>query len=140
MKKEKRTNGRFQFLNWRNIKISRKYFTAFLMSAILFLSVGSIVYFQFTTLQHNIDHIQKESLQANDMAKLASLFQRKDVQIADFIIAKDEDIANNFEETATELNKLIETLEPHMQTKGEDRKSTRLNSSHVAISYAVFCL
>src|SRR5690625_6992066 len=25
-------------------------------------------------------------------------------------------------------------------TRGEDRKSTRLNSSHVAISYAVFCL
>src|SRR5690625_6229484 len=25
-------------------------------------------------------------------------------------------------------------------TLGEDRKSTRLNSSHVAISYAVFCL
>src|SRR5207253_6671588 len=25
-------------------------------------------------------------------------------------------------------------------TKGSDRKSTRLNSSHVAISYAVFCL
>src|SRR5439155_12474217 len=24
-------------------------------------------------------------------------------------------------------------------TSGEDRKSTRLNSSHVAISYAVFC-
>src|SRR5437660_10591873 len=24
--------------------------------------------------------------------------------------------------------------------RGEDRKSTRLNSSHVAISYAVFCL
>src|SRR5437870_10319789 len=26
------------------------------------------------------------------------------------------------------------------EVKGEDRKSTRLNSSHVAISYAVFCL
>src|SRR5437870_8902403 len=26
------------------------------------------------------------------------------------------------------------------QTQCEDRKSTRLNSSHVAISYAVFCL
>src|SRR5690625_6896177 len=26
------------------------------------------------------------------------------------------------------------------QGAGEDRKSTRLNSSHVAISYAVFCL
>src|SRR5690625_5617578 len=27
-----------------------------------------------------------------------------------------------------------------LQDKAEDRKSTRLNSSHVAISYAVFCL
>src|SRR3712207_7761244 len=26
------------------------------------------------------------------------------------------------------------------QTNGEDRKSTRLNSSHANISYAVFCL
>src|SRR5207253_10778274 len=27
-----------------------------------------------------------------------------------------------------------------LERPGEDRKSTRLNSSHVAISYAVFCL
>src|SRR5437660_8222369 len=27
-----------------------------------------------------------------------------------------------------------------VEVTGEDRKSTRLNSSHVAISYAVFCL
>src|SRR5690625_1719053 len=29
---------------------------------------------------------------------------------------------------------------PFYESKGLDRKSTRLNSSHVAISYAVFCL
>src|SRR5690625_7124712 len=29
---------------------------------------------------------------------------------------------------------------PHLVGLGRDRKSTRLNSSHVAISYAVFCL
>src|SRR5690554_7135032 len=28
----------------------------------------------------------------------------------------------------------------HYLTQSEDRKSTRLNSSHVRISYAVFCL
>src|SRR5690625_5517434 len=28
----------------------------------------------------------------------------------------------------------------HHEARPEDRKSTRLNSSHVAISYAVFCL
>src|SRR5439155_2461156 len=32
----------------------------------------------------------------------------------------------------------VESLRPG--TAGLDRKSTRLNSSHVAISYAVFCL
>src|SRR5699024_11246113 len=29
---------------------------------------------------------------------------------------------------------------PGRTTPGQDRKSTRLNSSHVSISYAVFCL
>src|SRR5437660_9645080 len=32
------------------------------------------------------------------------------------------------------------SLEELMQRSEKDRKSTRLNSSHVAISYAVFCL
>src|SRR5690606_41606001 len=31
-------------------------------------------------------------------------------------------------------------LEPGVLIRGVDRKSTRLNSSHVKISYAVFCL
>src|SRR5690625_7065291 len=31
-------------------------------------------------------------------------------------------------------------LIPRRNQRGVDRKSTRLNSSHVAISYAVFCL
>src|SRR5207249_94039 len=35
---------------------------------------------------------------------------------------------------------LIRTLHTKMRTAEGDRKSTRLNSSHVSISYAVFCL
>src|SRR5690625_6933333 len=34
----------------------------------------------------------------------------------------------------------IMLLDGHTEDISEDRKSTRLNSSHVAISYAVFCL
>src|SRR5439155_26542711 len=34
----------------------------------------------------------------------------------------------------------VRTAATEPQPIGEDRKSTRLNSSHVAISYAVFCL
>src|SRR3712207_8103888 len=32
------------------------------------------------------------------------------------------------------------TLKVNLENQGEDRKSTRLNSSHANISYAVFCL
>src|SRR5437879_197315 len=39
-----------------------------------------------------------------------------------------------------ENKKVIELLTPVHQTNGDDRKSTRLNSSHRCISYAVFCL
>src|SRR5471030_3406900 len=31
-------------------------------------------------------------------------------------------------------------FQPHAITRQQDRKSTRLNSSHLGISYAVFCL
>src|SRR5690606_40819969 len=38
-------------------------------------------------------------------------------------------------------HELLPVRDPaHVVSLGEDRKSTRLNSSHVKISYAVFCL
>src|SRR3712207_7876727 len=38
------------------------------------------------------------------------------------------------------LTRDIYTRYPHELSGGQDRKSTRLNSSHANISYAVFCL
>src|SRR5690554_7115843 len=37
-------------------------------------------------------------------------------------------------------NSYLKTMPSTMDVLGQDRKSTRLNSSHVRISYAVFCL
>src|SRR5690625_1814068 len=48
--------------------------------------------------------------------------------------------------TADQLSEAIahershRALDEQVRTRSEERKSTRLNSSHVAISYAVFCL
>src|SRR5207253_3910369 len=39
--------------------------------------------------------------------------------------------------TSFDTTSTVPTL---LERQGKDRKSTRLNSSHVAISYAVFCL
>src|SRR5437870_9809778 len=40
----------------------------------------------------------------------------------------------------SQMNALATAKEMHRASHSQDRKSTRLNSSHVAISYAVFCL
>src|SRR5690349_23133100 len=39
-----------------------------------------------------------------------------------------------------ELNRMVALKVIRPELAGRDRKSTRLNSSHVEISYAVFCL
>src|SRR5439155_5288868 len=52
---------------------------------------------------------------------------------SDLQLAKAYEASENWLSAAQQLQKLIE-MAP------QDRKSTRLNSSHVAISYAVFCL
>src|SRR5690349_22107559 len=48
----------------------------------------------------------------------------------------------SFEERAIpiELRSAVVTFDSHSKLTKQDRKSTRLNSSHVEISYAVFCL
>src|SRR5690625_6347647 len=47
---------------------------------------------------------------------------------------------STFIKTLNRMNDLVEGARVEGTVELEDRKSTRLNSSHVAISYAVFCL
>src|SRR5258707_5962419 len=45
-----------------------------------------------------------------------------------------------FEIAGVERNEVARLVQRRMHSSGGDRKSTRLNSSHANISYAVFCL
>src|SRR5690606_41213531 len=53
---------------------------------------------------------------------------------------KDEEFAVLYKEQMEIFRKRILEDASFAEKYGEDRKSTRLNSSHVKISYAVFCL
>src|SRR3989442_8961600 len=52
----------------------------------------------------------------------------QDVEIAAALFQRDSWLEANYD------------LKPERESVAQDRKSTRLNSSHVRISYAVFCL
>src|SRR5690554_7379170 len=51
-----------------------------------------------------------------------------------------KDILSEIEERTADLPGIIIETQKKEAGPGGDRKSTRLNSSHVRISYAVFCL
>src|SRR3712207_7501883 len=53
---------------------------------------------------------------------------------------KYEDMKLNYVDLAQVQNKIRQELTEKLQNTKKDRKSTRLNSSHANISYAVFCL
>src|SRR5699024_4931260 len=47
---------------------------------------------------------------------------------------------NDYECEKSKIKEIVQNRLTHEQLEIVDRKSTRLNSSHVSISYAVFCL
>src|SRR5260221_3602631 len=51
-----------------------------------------------------------------------------------------DSVVTNLVKIVDILPKLNVTGDPALETLATDRKSTRLNSSHTVISYAVFCL
>src|SRR5207249_9513940 len=75
-----------------------------------------------------------------DQPHLVQLYEREGVGRVP--VADDERVARELHET--EIPEGLPAVERHLPAvlrgAGQDRKSTRLNSSHVSISYAVFCL
>src|SRR5690606_40325605 len=47
---------------------------------------------------------------------------------------------HNYHDAIQYYQEAFALIKRHLETESPDRKSTRLNSSHVKISYAVFCL
>lgn len=101
---------------WHNIKIGQKYLTVFMITVVLFIVAGAVVYFQLYKSQQDIDAIDQRSDRANDIAKMAELIQTKDVQIADFIVTGNEMYIAEFVEYQKQFNALEEKIEPKMDT------------------------
>src|SRR5690625_5239054 len=81
-----------------------------------------------TALSHKLEKHEKDNELQNLLILIDNKIQNKELKIT------------LFNELKSKQSK-VEQLEQELNIKEErDRKSTRLNSSHVAISYAVFCL
>src|SRR5207248_7136236 len=84
---------------------------------------------QIAELQKHIDEMNKYSANPNPGAPSVAELQ-----------AQLDDARKQLEGAEHEKNFIAERLGPTREQSRADRKSTRLNSSHRTISYAVFCL
>src|SRR5256885_7071186 len=75
-----------------------------------------------------------------------TLFRSELAQVVDDVIAANAALVEEYRTAADDKARkkkhgaLMGELMKASKGKGKDRKSTRLNSSHLVISYAVFCL
>ena len=120
-KVEKRKFGLFKFLNWRNISIGNKYITSFSAAAILFLLSGLIVHTQLSSVEKNVTQLESDSQLTFDMMQMSSLIQLKDMQMADYIITKNQKYVSEYEAYHEEFIELENKLRPLMHT--DEQKS-----------------
>lgn len=102
---------------WKNMKIAQKYLSVYLLTALLFVIAGVIVYFQMEKGQENVDAIDRRSERVNAMMEFSSVMQLKDIQIADFIITEDQKYVKKYEEYRQEFSALAEALKPTLKTE-----------------------
>src|SRR5207249_12044460 len=92
--------------------------------------------FPYTTLfrsSHVTDQAQRRDLQIRVNISGLGIGDQQHVALMDLLVTAD---AGSIEANSISKQVLIEVLRRNRKI---DRKSTRLNSSHVSISYAVFC-
>src|SRR5699024_8085093 len=96
-KVSKRRFGLFKLLNWKNISIGNKYITSFSVAAILFLLSGFIVHMQLSVVEKDIAQLDSDSQLTFEMMQMSALIQMKDMQMADYIITKNDRYVEEYE-------------------------------------------
>src|SRR5690625_7093240 len=85
-----------------------------------------------------------EEIVQEQLSKLEIELSEEDRQLLIDLFEKMRDLDIDFGKVRDQLEDLTSTIKDRLGDinidEGLDRKSTRLNSSHVASSYAVFCL
>lgn len=121
---------------WKNMNISKKYLSVYILTAVLFIVAGLVVYLQLEKGQQNIQAIERRSERVHDLRELASVMQLKDIQIADFIITQDQKYVERYNEYREEFGALEEKLKPKMETEEQTEIFTTIQQNNTKLNTA----
>src|SRR5699024_12353041 len=95
----------------------------------------------YTRSLHDALPISQLGMQMNHQLSVSSGTERSRTYLS-FNYYRNQGIQKytGFQRLSLRVNSEYDVINDHLTIGEKDRKSTRLNSSHVSISYAVFCL
>ncbi|SFO91258.1 methyl-accepting chemotaxis protein [Salibacterium halotolerans] len=102
---------------WNNLNIGKKFGTALTVTIVLFLISTIIVSIQLTQVQRNMNAVEMQAERSIDITQMASLFRSKDARIADYMIAEDEQLLEEYENQRAQFQELLNSIQPQMDTE-----------------------
>ncbi|WP_430788851.1 methyl-accepting chemotaxis protein [Virgibacillus flavescens] len=121
---------------WKNVKIAQKYLSVYILTAVLFIVAGVIVYLQLEKGQQDVQAIERRSERVNAMMEFSSVMQLKDIQIADFIITEDKKYVDKYEEYRKSFAKLADELKPTLETDKQLEVFTKIQQNDTKMNTA----
>lgn len=107
---------KFSLFRWRHMPIGQKYVMVFILSAVLFMTAGTLVYQQFQRTQASMDDYIEQTETVQDLTELAIVMQNKDLQLADYIITKNSRHIERYEESIEDSEKIFANLKETIGT------------------------
>lgn len=101
--------SRFRF---RNVNIGVKFLLTFSVVIFLFIIATSVVFFQLTVAQNNMEESIDKSQLANDLATMSIYMEQKDTLVSDYILISTSLYLDEFKEINEDLEELLDKLEP----------------------------
>ena len=90
-------------LRWRNIPIGFKYSIALILTTILFSAATLMVYRSLSDIKNTVDVLVRGGERAITITELESLFQAKDIRIAEYITFENESNVSGYSKIDEEI-------------------------------------
>ncbi|KJS87754.1 MAG: hypothetical protein JM58_03580 [Peptococcaceae bacterium BICA1-8] len=97
-------------LKWRNISIGFKYSIALILTITLFTAATFIVYISLSDIKNTVEVLVRGGERAITITELESLFQAKDIRIAEYITFENEDNVSGYKKIDEEIKILQEEV------------------------------
>lgn len=112
---------RISLFRWRHMPIGQKYVMVFILSVVLFMTAGSIVWQQFDRTKASIDDYIEQTDAVQNLNQLSIIMHNKDLQLADYIITKKNRHIDRYENLKEQAEDILTHLQEIISSDQQDR-------------------